>query len=154
MGRPLSMDLRERVVAAVRSGISRRQAAAQFAVVPSAVVDSTRQRARSPLHWEGWRASEIFPGRRTALVRTRLMEKPDISLRELLAELTDRGLAVSYFAVWNIVRRGGLSFKKSLHAREQDRLDVARRRLQLRRHQGKIDVTRLIFIDETGPRWT
>jgi transposase len=39
--------------------------------------------------------------------------------------------------------------KKSLHASEQDRPDVARRRIQWRCHQGKIDPTRLIFIDET-----
>ena len=35
MGRPISMDLCERVVAAVYSGMSRRQAAARFEVAPS-----------------------------------------------------------------------------------------------------------------------
>jgi len=140
MGRPLSMDLRERVVAAVRSGISRRQAAAQFAVAPSTVVDWIRRAKEQGRPFIG----KVGGHRKFSLdaelpwIRTRLMEKPDISLRELLAELTDRGLAVSYFVVWNVVRRGGLSFKKSLHAREQDRPDVTRRRLQLRRHQGKM----------------
>jgi transposase len=39
--------------------------------------------------------------------------------------------------------------KKSLHASEQDRPDVARRRERWKRHQGKLDASRLVFIDET-----
>jgi transposase len=41
------------------------------------------------------------------------------------------------------------ALKKTLHASEQDRHDVARRREQWKRHQGKVDAKRLIFIDET-----
>jgi transposase len=39
--------------------------------------------------------------------------------------------------------------KKSLHATEQDRPDVARRRAQWRKYQGRLDPSRLVFIDET-----
>jgi transposase len=39
--------------------------------------------------------------------------------------------------------------KKSLHASEQDRPDVARRRERWKRHQAKLDPARLVFIDET-----
>jgi transposase len=45
----------------------------------------------------------------------------------------------------------GSASKKSLFAKEQDRPDVARRRDQWRKYQGRIDPTRLVFIDET---WT
>ncbi len=38
-----------------------------------------------------------------------------------------------------------------MHASEQDRPDVARRRAQWRKYQARIDPTRLVFIDET---WT
>jgi transposase len=38
-----------------------------------------------------------------------------------------------------------------VHASEQDRPDVARRRLRWRRYQDRIDASRLVFIDET---WT
>jgi transposase len=38
------------------------------------------------------------------------------------------------------------------HAAEQDRKDVARRRAQWRKHQGKVDPTRLVFIDETSTK--
>lgn len=36
-----------------------------------------------------------------------------------------------------------------MFASEQDRPDVARRRVRWRRHQGRLDPTRLVFIDET-----
>jgi hypothetical protein len=39
--------------------------------------------------------------------------------------------------------------KKSLHASEQDRPDVAGRRAQWKRYQGSFDPARLVFIDET-----
>src|SRR6202142_695075 len=41
------------------------------------------------------------------------------------------------------------ALKKSLHASEQDRADVARRRRQWKQHQNKVPARRLIFIDET-----
>jgi transposase len=44
--------------------------------------------------------------------------------------------------------RGG-PFHKSLHAAEQDRPDVARKRERWRRHQARLDPRRLVFIDET-----
>src|SRR5689334_13962482 len=43
----------------------------------------------------------------------------------------------------------GSASKKSLHATEQDRPDVARRRARWKRHQGRLDPARLVFIDET-----
>src|ERR1051326_9111104 len=39
--------------------------------------------------------------------------------------------------------------KKSLHASEQDRLDIARRRERWKKYQGRLDAKRLVFIDET-----
>src|SRR5271169_4092527 len=39
--------------------------------------------------------------------------------------------------------------KKSLHASEQDRPDVARRRAQWKKYQGRLDPSRLVFVDET-----
>jgi hypothetical protein len=40
--------------------------------------------------------------------------------------------------------------KKSMHATEQDRADVAAARALWKAHQGLLDPTRLVFIDETG----
>ena len=54
-----------------------------------------------------------------------------------------QGAAVRFFA------REGLGFKKTLLPCEQDRHDVARRRATWKKHQGKVDPARLVFIDET-----
>ena len=54
-------------------------------------------------------------------LRARMAAKPDLTLRELLAELQGRGIEVSGFALWNIVRRAGLNSRKTIHANEQDR---------------------------------
>jgi transposase len=43
----------------------------------------------------------------------------------------------------------GSALKKSLHASEQDRADIARRRTRWKTHQGRLDPRRLVFIDET-----
>jgi len=65
------------------------------------------------------------------------------------AELAVRGMVVSYGAVWAFFASEGITFKKSLHASEQDRPDVARRRARWKQHQGRLDPRRLVFIDET-----
>ena len=46
-------------------------------------------------------------------------------------------------------RAKGSPSKKSLHASEQDRPDVARRRTRWLKYQGRLDPKRLVFIDET-----
>jgi len=46
-------------------------------------------------------------------ITARMAEKPDITGRELLAELHERDVEVSYFAVWNFLDRAGLSFKRN-----------------------------------------
>jgi len=46
-------------------------------------------------------------------VHARLAEAPDITLRALLAELADRGVKVSYYAVWHFCAREGFTFKKN-----------------------------------------
>jgi transposase len=70
----------------------------------------------------------------------------------LVARVREAGVEVSYFGVWNFVHNAGLSYKKSLYASEQDRPDVARKRQLWKRHQDKIDASRLIFVDETWAR--
>ena len=76
----------------------------------------------------------------------------DFTLRGLVAELAERGLKVDYHTMWDFVHAEKLSFKKkTLVASERDRPDVARRRKQWVKYQGRIDPERLVFIDET---WT
>jgi transposase len=42
----------------------------------------------------------------------RLAEQPDVTFRALLAELAERGIKVSYYAVWHFFEHEGISFKK------------------------------------------
>jgi transposase len=45
-------------------------------------------------------------------VLARIARQPDLPLRALLAELHQRGIGARYYALWNLVRQAGLSFKK------------------------------------------
>jgi transposase len=151
MARPYSQDLRERVVAAVAGGQTCRAAAALFGVsVASAVKWSQRWRATgsaAAMPMGGRRPLRVMAAREWLLAR--LAEKPDLTLRAVMAELAARGTPASYGAVWRFLAREGISFKKSLHASEQDRADIARRRTRWKTHQGRLDPKRLVFIDET-----
>jgi transposase len=42
----------------------------------------------------------------------RITSCPDLTLRALLAQLADRGVKVSYYAVWHFFEHEGISFKK------------------------------------------
>lgn len=56
--------------------------------------------------------------------------KPDLTLVEIQSELhRQRGIGVSIAAVWRFLDKHGLRFKKSLHAAEQERPDVAAARV-------------------------
>jgi transposase len=151
MGAPYCLDLRKRVVGCVSAGLSREEAAVRFHVSRSSV---GRWCARDAAM--GSPAALPMGGKKPFVLadhaewrHARLVEKPDLTGRELLAELSERGVVVSYYGVWNFLDRGGFSFKKTLHASEQDRHDVARRREQWRRYQGKVEAHRLIVVDET-----
>ncbi|MGB6504939.1 MAG: IS630 family transposase [Xanthobacteraceae bacterium] len=151
MARAYSLDLRERVVAAVAGGESCRAVAATFKVSVASVVKwSQRFRATGSAAADkvGGRRPYALAGEREWLL-ARLAEQPDLTLRAIGAELAARGVKVSHFAVWHFFVHEGITFKKSLHASEQDRPDVARRRAQWRKYQGRLDPSRLVFIDET-----
>ena len=77
-------------------------------------------------------------------------ETPDITLAELQALLKERDLSVGTGTVWRFFDRHGISFKKTAHAAEQERPDVAARRLAWLESQPDLDPRRLVFIDETG----
>ena len=115
MARPYSLDLRERVVAAVEnSGMSRRRAAAQFGVGVSTVINWVRRLRQTgsvaPGQMGGHKPKAIA-GEHRAWLLQRAREK-DFTLRGLVAELAERGLKVDYRSVWNFVHAEKLSFKK------------------------------------------
>ena len=115
-GRPYSIDLRERVIAAVeRDGLSRRQAAAQFGVGVRTAISWVRRFRETgsvaPGKMGGHKPKAIEGEHRTWLLE-RTKEK-EFTLRGLVAELAERGLKVDYRSVWSFVHAEKLRFKKN-----------------------------------------
>lgn len=114
MARAYSLDLRERVVGAVAAGQSCRAVASTFGVSVASVVKwSQRFRATGSAAAlkVGGRRPFALAGERNWLL-TRITEAPDLTLRAIAAELAERGILVSYFAVWHFFEHEGISFKK------------------------------------------
>ena len=117
MGKPYSMDLRDRVVAAVeQDGFSRRQAAERFGVAPSTAVNWLKRfhdtGSVEPGQMGGHVPKKIRGAHRDWLLE-RCREQKGFTLRGLVGELAARGLKVDYRTVWAFVHEEGLSFKKN-----------------------------------------
>jgi len=117
MGKPYSLDLRKRVVAAVLTGgMSRNQAAKHFGVGISTAINWVRRfkdtGSVAPGQMGGHKPKAIR-GEHEAWLRDRLGEEA-FTIRGLVAELAGRGLKVDYHTVWNFVHGEKLSFKKRM----------------------------------------
>jgi transposase len=114
MARPYSIDLRQRVVASVAAGRSCRATAALFGVSVASVVKwsqrfrATGSAAAKPM---GGKRRNSLGGQRAWLL-ARIAAAPDVTLRGLVAELAERGVKSSYYAVWLFFASEGISFKK------------------------------------------
>lgn len=115
MSKALSVDLRSRVVAAVKAGASHREAAARFGVSAASV--------------SRWRCLEreqgdVRPGplggdRRSGRVEAQadlilsiLEETADITIEELRAVLAERGHAFGYATIHRFLKRHAITRKK------------------------------------------
>ena len=114
MGAPYSLDIRERVVGAVADGMSCAEAAEHYQVSHSSAIRWTKRQAEtgSPAALPMGGKKPFALAGEEAWIRERVAEKPDITLRALLADLADRGIKVSYYAVWHFFEHEGISFKK------------------------------------------
>ena len=124
MTRPLSTDLRERLVLAVEGGQSRRSAAKVFGVSAATAIRWVAQ----------WRCSgSVAPKPQGGDNRSHRIEAyaeeilalidkaPDITLAEIVAHLEERhSLKVAQSTVWRLLDRRGLTFKKN-RARQRAR---------------------------------
>jgi transposase len=115
MGRALSRDLRDRVVAAVEGGASCRQAAERFGVSAASAI---RWRQLAVRH--GTPAARPQGGdRRTAKIEEHavfildaLERQPDPTLAELREMLAARGVSTSIATLWRFFARHGITRKK------------------------------------------
>jgi transposase len=138
-----SADLRERVIGAVNVGRSRRSASAAFKVSVSSAV-RWAQRFQETGSWQakptgGNRRSRAIEAHQDWLLAL-VAKQPDVTLMEIRERLAaDQTFAASISALWRFFDRHGISFKKTLHAAEQDREDVKAARREWRERHPSID---------------
>lgn len=150
--RPYSMDLRERVAAAVDGGEgSQREIAALFRVSASFVSRLLHRRrdagTLAPVPHGGGPTPVLSPADQQRLGRLAGEHNDDT-----LEQLKRRGrFGCSLTTIWRSLRRQRLTYKKKTrHADERDRPDVQRKRRSFRRRVKRVDPERLVFVDETG----
>jgi transposase len=120
MSKALSLDLRDRVIAAIEGGMSCRQAAARFGVSPASAI-----RWRSRLRTQG----DVRPGplggdrrsgrieRHADVILGLVDRKSDITLAELQTALAEQGVATSLSSLWRFFVRRQITLKKSRRTR-------------------------------------
>lgn len=116
MAAPLSGDLRRRLIRAVDAGSSAREAARRFEVSASAAIKLVRRvretGSAAPAKIGGYRKPLLVV--HEDLLRELTTARPGITLAEIQAELTGRGIeAGSLTTIWSTLRRLGLRHKKS-----------------------------------------
>ena len=147
--RAYSVDLRERVLTDLDEGMSKASLARKYRVSTRWIYKLQKQRDQTgdikP------RKGRDGPKRKLAEHTERLLQlvkdQPDATLAELRDQL---GVTVSITTLWSTLKRLGVTFKKVLHAAEQDREDVAQRRRLWKFWQAHLHQHQLVFIDETG----
>lgn len=114
MSRPYSIDLRERAVALVLSGQSRRSVARLLDLGEATVIrwlQRHRLTGACTAHPMGGRRPVVLLSERDWLL-ARIAAAPDLTIRALRAELAARGVRVSKDAIWRFLRSERLTFKK------------------------------------------
>lgn len=117
MGKPHPIELRQRVVDHVAEGHTHRSTAAHFRVSVKFVNDMVKLKHKTG----SLTPKQLGNPRRGKLayvqgwIRSRLTEKGDLTLDELVLELREQhGIDVHRVSVWRLLRRLGLTHKKRL----------------------------------------
>jgi len=121
MARPYSEDIRERVVARIEGGASRREAAEHFDICPSSAI-MWMPRLEKP----GRCAAKPMGGSLSPLDRHKqellalIAETPDATLDEIVVAMRKRKIPGSRTSLWRFLDRHGITLKKN-SARERAR---------------------------------
>jgi transposase len=121
MARPYSEDIRERVVARIEGGASRREAAEHFDICPSSAIkwmqrlEKTGSCAAKPM---GGSLSPLDRHKKELLAL--IAETPDATLDEIVSAMHKRKIPGSRTALWRFLDRHGITLKKNA-ARERTR---------------------------------
>ena len=149
---PYSMDLRERVAAAVdRQEGSQREISRRFRVSLSFIVRLLQRRRKADTLTpkpHGGGPTPVLSPRDQQRLRQLIDEQNDATLNQLRQR---GGFRCSLTTIWRTLRHLGLTYKKkTLHASERIRPDVQSKRRRFRRTVRQIEPKRLVFVDETG----
>lgn len=152
MGRALSRDLRDRVVAAVGGGLSCRAAAERFGV-----------RAASAIRWRQLALQHGTPtakpqdgDRRSAkiedhasLIHAAIERQADITLEELRTTLARHGVSTSIATLWRFFARQRITRKKDGPCQRAGPARHVERRWVWFEGQVNLDPERLVFTEES-----
>jgi transposase len=115
MGRPYSMDLRERVVAAIAGGMSTRRAAARFSIgIATAGSWARLKRAKGDVlpARQGKPKGSVLDAHADFILGL-IKQTPDITLDEIVEHLVaGRSVTVVRTAVWKFLDRRDMTHKK------------------------------------------
>lgn len=115
MSTPLSLDLRVRVLAAVASGSSHRDAGERFGVSAASIsrwrVLEREQGDVRPRPMGGDQRSRHVEAHGDLILSLYEAER-DITLQELRAALAERGVQIGYGGLWRFFDRHGITVKK------------------------------------------
>jgi transposase len=151
--RAYSQDLRERVLRVLECGKRPTDVSVRFEVSRGWVHEVRRQfreeSRRSSLRIGRHRKSLLAPGEPE--LRKWIAEQPVLTLAEMCERLAQEfGITIKIPALWHQLNKWGLSYKKTLHASEQERPNVQQARLEWKQNQSLLDIEHLVFLDETG----
>jgi putative transposase len=114
MPRPYSNDLRARVIEEIEAGASRREVAEHYELSPSVVViwaqrwEQTGSVAAKPS------GGSISPLEQHAeFLLGLIVERPDLTLDEIVAAMQKKRIPGSRSAVWRFFERRNISYKKN-----------------------------------------
>jgi transposase len=115
MPKPYSQDLRDRVIDAVKRGLSRRAAARHYEISESVAIKwlerVERDGSREPVGHGGHRPSKLMPHR--DFLEAARTEKSDITLQALCDRLlSERGVKADTSMMSRFFRRIGVTLKK------------------------------------------
>ena len=128
----LSMDIREKVMKAIASGMSCRQAAARFYIGPATVVRWAKRVETkgdvAPMKMGGDRRSQRIEAH-ADFILAQIEAQPDLTILELREKIRERhGVGFGYATVWRFLARHNITRKKKTgHAAEQEETMLPRR---------------------------
>ena len=115
MGRALSRDLRDRVVAAIEGGMSRRAAAERFGVSAASAIrwwQLVVQHGTPAAKPQGGDRRSTKIEAHAALIHAAIERQSDITLDELRLMLAGHGVSTSIATLWRFFARHGITRKK------------------------------------------